>query len=212
MYYLVYKTINKINGRYYIGAHKTRNIEDDYLGSGKLLRRAIAKYGKDSFYREILVECASSKEMYETEKDLVDHKDPMSYNLKPGGMGGFDFVNAMDDNLTHSSSHAKSMVNAREKKYLENPDLKQKAMKKISESRNRQIESGEFVHKASYGFLGKHHTEEFKSKIGKISATSQKGVGNSQFGTIWITDGTISKKISKTNDLPEGFRKGRVVN
>ena len=52
--YTVYKTVNLVNGKYYIGVHKTDNPYDDYIGSGKLIKRAIKKYGKDSFHKEII--------------------------------------------------------------------------------------------------------------------------------------------------------------
>jgi hypothetical protein len=97
MYYLIYKTTNTINGRYYIGAHSTKNKNDEYLGSGVALNRAIKKYGKEKFTREILYECVSKKEMFEFEEILVNHRDPMSYNLKRGGKGGWDHVDSRGD-------------------------------------------------------------------------------------------------------------------
>ncbi len=40
MYYTVYKITNQINGKIYIGSHKTNDLNDRYMGSGKYLIRA----------------------------------------------------------------------------------------------------------------------------------------------------------------------------
>ena len=60
MYGYIYITVNLINGKKYIGQHKGI-FDSNYLGSGKLIRRAIKKYGKDNFIVSIL-EYAPTKE------------------------------------------------------------------------------------------------------------------------------------------------------
>lgn len=98
MYYLIYKTTNKKNGKFYIGAHSTNNINDDYLGSGVALKRAIKKYGKDNFKKEIMFICETKEEMFYLEEKLVDPDNPLSYNMRKGGKGGWEHVDTSGEN------------------------------------------------------------------------------------------------------------------
>ncbi len=86
-YFTVYKITNLLNGKYYIGAHATEFLEDDYMGSGKLIQKAIKKHGKCNFKKEILHICETEFEMYEIEKSLVV-LNSNTYNMAPGGRGG----------------------------------------------------------------------------------------------------------------------------
>ena len=70
-YNYVYITTNKINGKFYIGKHSTDNLNDNYLGSGIMLNKAIKKYGKEKFKQRILCFCDSEEEAFEVEKYLV---------------------------------------------------------------------------------------------------------------------------------------------
>lgn len=92
MYYFVYKTTNIINKKIYIGCHITENLNDGYLGSGKFLKRAIKKYGKENFKREILKFFDNEKDMYDFERNTVTEefiKHKSNYNSCVGGNGGF---------------------------------------------------------------------------------------------------------------------------
>lgn len=87
-HYLIYKITNTLNGKCYIGQHKTNNLNDGYFGSGKLLKTAIAKYGISNFDKEILFDFDSFDEMNNKEIELVTEAlvlDPLTYNIQVGG-------------------------------------------------------------------------------------------------------------------------------
>ena len=90
-YHFVYKIVNKVNGRYYIGKHSTSDYLDSYIGSGLLIGKAISKYGQDSFVKEIVCFLPSSHDAFQKEYELIANlmEDKLIYNLKAGGDGGF---------------------------------------------------------------------------------------------------------------------------
>ena len=92
MFYTVYKITNTINGKYYIGKHQTNNLNDGYMGSGKILKHAIKKYGIENFIKEILFVFDNEQEMNDKEKELVVVSEE-TYNLINGGIGGFNWLN-----------------------------------------------------------------------------------------------------------------------
>lgn len=98
MKYTVYKIINKINNKFYIGVHKTNNPMDSYMGSGKIIKKAIKKYGKDNFQKEILFIFETKLEAYSKERELVTEeliKDKNCYNVNIGGCGSWDLANKL---------------------------------------------------------------------------------------------------------------------
>ena len=97
IFYGIYKVTNLINGKMYIGKHQTDNIDDQYLGSGKLLKAALRKYGKENFKREWIMFCENADEMNLAEKIFVDETwitRSDTYNLCLGGEGGHVWVGA----------------------------------------------------------------------------------------------------------------------
>jgi hypothetical protein len=94
MFYTIYKTTNLINNKFYIGKHQTANPNDSYYGSGKAIKEAILKYGKENFQKEILFIFQTEEEMNAKERELITEefvncKD--TYNMGVGGEGGSHF-------------------------------------------------------------------------------------------------------------------------
>ena len=58
---VIYKTINLINGKIYVGKDTKNN--SNYYGSGTILLLAIKKYGKENFEKTILENCSNENEL-----------------------------------------------------------------------------------------------------------------------------------------------------
>ena len=90
-FYGIYKVTNKVNGKMYIGQHITDDLDDGYLGSGTIIRRAVEKYGEECFTKEWLEFTDNKADLDYLERMYVDEEwlaRPDTYNLKLGGMGG----------------------------------------------------------------------------------------------------------------------------
>ena len=88
-YGYIYLTENLINHKRYIGQHTRSCFDESYLGSGKIIRRAIDKYGKENFSCEVLEWCDSEEELNAREKYWISYYDAdfddSFYNISSGG-------------------------------------------------------------------------------------------------------------------------------
>lgn len=90
VYHTVYLTKNILNDKIYVGKHSTTNPYDKYLGSGKILRNAINKYGKDNFQKTLLGIFENEEEAFEFEKhsiQIMKEQGFTLYNILSGGEG-----------------------------------------------------------------------------------------------------------------------------
>lgn len=115
---IVYITKNLIDGKKYIGVDGKN--DPTYLGSGKHLKIAIGKYGKDNFLKEILFKFPDEESAYLKEKEIILEldavKSPDYYNIHPGGMGGWGHVDVIGEN---NPMYGKSVKDSYIKKYGE---------------------------------------------------------------------------------------------
>ncbi len=177
MYYIIYETTNTVNGKKYRGAHVCENLDDGYLGSGKRIIRAIQKYGKYCFAREILYMAFDYDAMWVAESILVDQSwvdRNDTYNLSVGGKGsntyGRNYPSPTEDTrkkLSNASKgkpkshHHRKNISAGVKKYLADPDarLQRSAQSKLCNARP------EVRQKIAQALTGKKRSDETRENI-----------------------------------------------
>ena len=148
--YTVYKITNLINQKFYIGVHKTKDPHDQYMGSGVAIRKAITKYGSDSFKKEILFVTELKEEAYGRERELTQNfMESSNYNMKIGGVGGFTRENSLKGNAASLKRMTREQRSANGKKgYLK--------------AKNDPVECGR---KGGLANKGKPKSEEHKQKL-----------------------------------------------
>ena len=215
MFYCIYKITNKIDGKIYIGSHKTENLDDTYMGSGKYLKYAQEKYGIENFTKEILFVFDTPEQMYAKEAEIVNEEfiaTENTYNLKVGGFGGFDYINSSRKNISWKDPESRNNLISSTLKERLNVDqsLKDTYAKNLVKGNSKAIQTRN-IRYPNGTFHGKSHSIETKNKIGASVSKAQSGSGNSQFGTMWITNEKDNMKIPKDGIIPTGWRKGRIV-
>jgi len=156
--HIIYRISNKINNKFYIGYHKTKNINDEYYGSGHLIKKAIKKYGIENFAKEILFIYTNEKEAFLKEKELVTKEvinSGLCYNLNVGGHGGFEAIRRQGKN--------NSCLN---RKIIHNPETNQ--TKKVLEK-----DINNFLNSGWVRGFSKLHKERL-SLGGKLKIQSEK--------------------------------------
>ena len=188
----IYKTVNLINNKIYIGQHNGKR--DSYLGSGKRLKYAINKYGRNNFKKTILIEGDFEQgELDELEQyyiKLYNSNNPkIGYNLTKGGLGWLG------------------------------TKLSTKVRKKMSDAQKnikRKPLTEEHKHKLRIAKLGKHQSKEtiLKRSISlskaltgrKCSDSHIEAIRNSHIGKKMPEEQKLKISISNTNN-PKNSKK-----
>jgi len=220
MFYILYQVTNVINGRIYVGVHKTKNLDDGYMGSGKIIRRAVEKYGLENFSRVILEQFDNAADMFAREKEVVTDEFLLrddTYNLRRGGTGGFDYINQQGIGGFGGRKHS---LEARAKQGHEFSDEERESVaRRMRGNRYNPKMSVKGKDHPAAGEKSVEHLAKIATAISELhkegrynnSPIHKSGEGHPQFGTMWITDGLQNKKISNSV-IPEGWRRGRVLN
>ena len=201
MFYYLYQITNLVNAKIYVGVHKTQDMNDGYMGSGKVILRAIKKHGINNFEKVILEQFVDAKSMYAREKEVVT-EDFLSrkdvYNLRRGGFGGFDWINKKGLNYNPIAQRIGGLKTGW-KNLQRNNSSPEKNKRRVA---NRMKKFADDYNASNRGSC---RSAETKTKM-TASATGSK---NSQFGTMWITDGVQNKKCNRSSTIPTGWKPGR---
>lgn len=234
MKYLIYKITNLINDKIYIGQHKTNNINDDYMGSGKHLLNQQKKYGIQNFQKEILYIFDNSEDMYKKEAEIVNEdflKRKDVYNLKEGGEGGWDFINeTLQNDPIKKEQFRINSINARAKgrqilkEMVETDSIFKEKMQKIHRKNiKKQIDKRLELLETDEEFRQNNQKNQQKgaqkmkellkndSNFRQKFVESRTGEKNSQYGTMWISNIELkeNKKMKKGEEVPDGWLAGK---
>lgn len=132
------------------------------------------------------------------ERIFVVLDEEVSYNLCPGGRGGWGYLN------TNTEQHKINHQNGGRSVSLKY-DMKELGRKG---GLSCFLKHGP-IPRAEKPFLGRKHSDDTKNRIRMSHMGKHDGKLNSQYGTMWITDGNKNKKISKESSIPSGWMKGR---
>lgn len=162
-YNYIYLITNNVNGKIYIGKHSTNKLDDDYMGSGLLVKKAIQKYGLENFTKDYLAFCDSKDTLNYLERFYIKKykAKECGYNLTDGGDGG----------SMKGRHHSE--------------ETKQKLRKPKSEETKKKLSEAQKKYCKEHGNqnLGKHHifgpmNEEHKKKIAAALKNNTNGRGN----------------------------------
>ena len=180
----IYKTTCPVNGKIYIGKHEGSE-DDGYIGSGKMFQRALRKYGKENFKREILRYCNTLHELRIWEHVYIKKyhsQDPrIGYNIASGDVNSSEYNPAkLPEVREKMSKKKKGKISS-----FRGKTLSDEAKRKISEKNKGRIMSDDFrekvreIGKKRGGFMnGRHHTDEAKRKISEAT----RGKNNPMYG------------------------------
>lgn len=194
MYGYIYKTTNMLNGKIYIGQHKSTEYDSSYYGSGKILKLAIEKYGIDNFSNVMLCCCDSKEELNEVEKQLIkqfDSTNPiLGYNISKGGDGGDTFtmlsekerqqridrlkINSYFSNLTDEQIKIMRRKSWETRRKNGTDKFSELSIKKMSESHRGKKPTKVQIQKMLKTREGYRHSDETKQKIRKSNLGKKK--------------------------------------
>ena len=225
---IVYCITQISTGKVYVGVHATDNLEDGYMGSGKIIKSSISKYGIEDFSKKILFDFDNIKDAIEIERRIVDKNFTASDDTYNIAIGGGYRVFFGEQNGFYGKSHSEETKKKfSENNPMHNPTIREKAKSRIKEwYRNNEV-SEETRRKLSVAGTGRTHSAETRrilselnlgkviplstrDKISKANKGLLKGVRKTKEHRERISEALSGRScpwLSEVNRNPEKIRK-----
>jgi hypothetical protein len=185
MIHFVYKTINPVNGKYYIGKHSTLDLNDGYTGSGLWIKDCLKSNTK--LETTIIKVCKSEKQAYKQEEKIIkEHfNNSLNMNFKYGGSGlsknDFEIFKKISMTLKgrKNPEHSKRMTGEG------NPNYGIKKDKSFSKLMSK-VHSGKSINE-------EHKQKNRLAQLGKIRSNERKK-NQSEAVKLWWANRKKNKK------------------
>lgn len=202
---IIYKTTNLINNKIYIGQHN--GTKSSYVGSGKILKYAINKYGRENFIKEIIIEGIFTQlELDSLERYYIkfynSNNNEIGYNITLGGLGSTGIKHTKETLIKMSNAKKGVKKKPFTKEHINNLRLaklgtkqsKETILKRsvaISKSLTGIRLSPEHIESLRTSHIGYEMPEEQKNKISKSNTNNPK---NSKIILCYTTNGDFVKE------------------
>lgn len=177
--YYVYLTTNLVNGKKYIGQHHGE-LNDSYLGSGALIKKAIDKYGKNNFSKIILEICEDYEALNIAERKWIK------------------FYNAVKSNVFYNIAEGGSNSNPCAGLSMEQQQIRSEKLSKASRGKRNHF-YGQHLSGKQHPMYGRHHTQESKQKMRERKAGGKAPTAKQV--AIYTLDGKYIKTFETQRDL-----------
>ena len=200
----IYITTNLVNGKRYVGKRQFTQGWKRYLGSGKIFQKALKKYKRENFKRDIICICYSPEELNKSEYDISVFFDVVKSNswynvvLGGGGMSGYHLTDEAKKkvgdanrgrNPSEESRKRMSESHRGEKNYWYGKNLPEDVRRKISNARKGKYTGKDNPNYGNHKLAGSNHpnygkpiSEEQKQKMRATIGDSRKGEKNANYG------------------------------
>lgn len=223
----IYKITHKESGKIYIGQskhikrrlseHKKFEFKEDKEGSQSVIRRAIKKYGFDSFIFETILYCKPGDYMNLMETNLIQHYEsmvPKGYNIRDGGNNVFiseegkKRISKANTGRFVSEETKKKLSESGKKAYLNNPrdDKWNEKLSNALKGKSKSEEHRRKISEARKKFI-KNNPDSVKNMLGKKHSIQTKSIMKQKHLGINHTEESIKKMSLKAIGRKKTYKK-----